>query len=428
MEAQNPFAPNTPARIEQFVNRQREIDLIYGHIDAVQRGNVAVNGHLGIGKTSLLRYLSTAEIASRHGIDLSKQILLYVDIQSITPFSASRFWRRIAHSLRRFENTSLQAHAQRLLDHGEVDIIDIEEMLDAVADEGLSLALFLDEFEWALQCESPEALRTSRDFLAQTASLARRTPRVLSLVVATQDSLVDATRVIEGWRGSPFATVFTNVLLKALSREEADMLLLRSLKQSGVSFDSDSRARLYAISKGQPSALQAAAFALFHGRAHAHSEQQVWAAAEQAAKEALESMNAEAEQASDSALGKNDSNGFGMPQNELAANGLLQGGKDGKRPGIVIDTISGEVKVAGRTVEALTSLEFSLLQLLCAQPGRLCSKEDIIRDVWGEEFAEEIDDSRVEKLISRLRRKIEPLPGRPRYLRTVRGRGYRYMA
>jgi DNA-binding response OmpR family regulator len=39
----------------------------------------------------------------------------------------------------------------------------------------------------------------------------------------------------------------------------------------------------------------------------------------------------------------------------------------------------------------------------------------------------EIDDSRVEKLVSRLRRKVEPVAGRPQFIRTVRGRGYRYV-
>jgi DNA-binding response OmpR family regulator len=62
-----------------------------------------------------------------------------------------------------------------------------------------------------------------------------------------------------------------------------------------------------------------------------------------------------------------------------------------------------------------------------ANPDRLCSKHDIIRQVWGEEFMSEIDDSRVEKLVSRLRRKVEPVPGRPQYIRTVRGRGYRFV-
>jgi two-component system response regulator RegX3 len=36
-----------------------------------------------------------------------------------------------------------------------------------------------------------------------------------------------------------------------------------------------------------------------------------------------------------------------------------------------------------------------------------------------------VDDTRIEKLVSRLRAKIEPDPSTPRYIVTVRGRGYK---
>jgi len=48
--------------------------------------------------------------------------------------------------------------------------------------------------------------------------------------------------------------------------------------------------------------------------------------------------------------------------------------------------------------------------------------------VWGENFLDEVDDARVEKLVSRLRGKIEGDPANPRYLVTVRGRGYKLLS
>ena len=100
--------------------------------------------------------------------------------------------------------------------------------------------------------------------------------------------------------------------------------------------------------------------------------------------------------------------------------------------GLWMDPTGGEVLVNGRRIDDLTSLEYSLLRLLYKQPGRLCAKEDIVRQVWGVEQRQEgaladVEAARVEKLVSRLRGKIEPVPGRPQFLRTVRGRGYRYM-
>jgi two-component system response regulator RegX3 len=52
-------------------------------------------------------------------------------------------------------------------------------------------------------------------------------------------------------------------------------------------------------------------------------------------------------------------------------------------------------------------------------------KYSIVADVWGEGYLDDVDDARIEKLISRLRQKIEPDPAAPRFLTTVRGRGYR---
>jgi DNA-binding response OmpR family regulator len=56
---------------------------------------------------------------------------------------------------------------------------------------------------------------------------------------------------------------------------------------------------------------------------------------------------------------------------------------------------------------------------------KICDKYQIVEAVWGEEYIDEVDDARIEKLVSRLRKKIEPDPNEPRYLLTVRGRGYK---
>ena len=52
-------------------------------------------------------------------------------------------------------------------------------------------------------------------------------------------------------------------------------------------------------------------------------------------------------------------------------------------------------------------------------------KYAIVTNVWGEGYIDEVDDARNEKLISRLRQKVEPDHGSPQFLTTVRGRGYR---
>jgi two-component system response regulator RegX3 len=95
------------------------------------------------------------------------------------------------------------------------------------------------------------------------------------------------------------------------------------------------------------------------------------------------------------------------------------------KQGILIDIESGEVYIDGKTIEPLTSLEYRLLLLLYGNIDKICDKYRIVEAVWGEDYIEEVDDARIEKLVSRLRQKIEPNPSEPSYLITVRGRGYR---
>lgn len=66
---------------------------------------------------------------------------------------------------------------------------------------------------------------------------------------------------------------------------------------------------------------------------------------------------------------------------------------------------------------------FHLLQLFCQHPGQVLSKEQIYEQVWGEDHF--IDDNTIMVHIRKLREKIEVDPGRPVYLTTVRGVGYK---
>jgi hypothetical protein len=90
-----------------------------------------------------------------------------------------------------------------------------------------------------------------------------------------------------------------------------------------------------------------------------------------------------------------------------------------------VDTASGTVTIHGKPLDSLTALEYKLMLLLFQNRERLIDKYQIVTSVWGESYIDEVDDARIEKLISRLRQKIEPDPANPRFLTTVRGRGYR---
>ena len=100
-------------------------------------------------------------------------------------------------------------------------------------------------------------------------------------------------------------------------------------------------------------------------------------------------------------------------------------GSRGPQKGVRVDGESGLVTVDGKPIQNLTRLEFRLLLLLYGRLNKICDKYSIVEAVWGEEYVDEVYDSAIEKLVSRLRKKIEPDPSNPRYIITVRGRGYK---
>jgi two-component system alkaline phosphatase synthesis response regulator PhoP len=90
---------------------------------------------------------------------------------------------------------------------------------------------------------------------------------------------------------------------------------------------------------------------------------------------------------------------------------------------ISVDFAGRRVEVSGTPVE-LTAKEFDLLATFVRNPGRAFSRSQLLEQVWGYTF--EGYDHTVNSHINRLRAKIERDPGRPEYLRTVWGIGYRF--
>ena len=95
--------------------------------------------------------------------------------------------------------------------------------------------------------------------------------------------------------------------------------------------------------------------------------------------------------------------------------------------GLWVDGDSGEVLVDGVAAETLTKLEYQLMTLLFENADKIIDKYQIVTGVWGDAYIDEVDDARIEKLVSRLRQKVEPDPTAPRFITTVRGRGYRLL-
>lgn len=100
-----------------------------------------------------------------------------------------------------------------------------------------------------------------------------------------------------------------------------------------------------------------------------------------------------------------------------AANEILRFGD------LEIDTSSMTVQVAGTQVPT-TTREFRLLEYLATHRGRVLTRDQLLDAVWKE--TPFVTPRSIDVYIRRLREKIESDPRHPRYLKTLRGTGYRF--
>jgi len=91
---------------------------------------------------------------------------------------------------------------------------------------------------------------------------------------------------------------------------------------------------------------------------------------------------------------------------------------------VELDPARLKVKVADRPYVDLTPMETKLLHCLMRNAGRVLSRDALIHQVW--DYSHEGLDNTIDVHIGRLRKKLEPDPSMPRYIRTVRGAGYMF--
>jgi len=97
----------------------------------------------------------------------------------------------------------------------------------------------------------------------------------------------------------------------------------------------------------------------------------------------------------------------------------------------IVTTAAFTIDLAAHTVTRddrpvhLTPTEWGLVELLVRNPGKLVSREVVLRTVWGEGFGDESGYLRVH--MASVRRKLEPDPSHPRYFITEPRMGFRFV-
>lgn len=97
---------------------------------------------------------------------------------------------------------------------------------------------------------------------------------------------------------------------------------------------------------------------------------------------------------------------------------------------IYIDPQRHSLWLDGREVKGFTRLEFRLIAYLAEKQGQICSRDELAGYLYPGEMTPDsagIADTRLDSIVKRVRKRIEPDPQEPRYLLTVRGHGFQLL-
>jgi hypothetical protein len=422
----------------------------------------AVVGVSNSGKSMLLRALAREQVRRRLVPDVAGEpIFVYVDFNLMLEATEQGFYelilRHLIEALDESEDQSghfAQARAAYntlVAPPSPFQIsLSFREGLTAVCEgTGQKLILLMDEFD------EPFEQIDGRVFLHLRA-LKDRYRRRLAYVTATNRRLSSVRR---GRDVDEFVEMFQPFtrFLGPLQRSDVDQVLDWVAAQEGYTFDDEDRAFLVHEAGGHLGLLLAVSRALGQVTGQpVRNPSQDWLIHRQVREQLDTNLSVQSEcwklwedlteeqQETLMALVGSEADVDRHSVQWLQARGLLREGqallfspvfeafvrrqrltRRRRHEGVRVDVESGSVWVDGQQVEALTDLEYRLLLLLYGRLNKICDKYQIVEAVWGEDYIDQVDDARIDKLLSRLRSKIEPDPRNPRYLLTVRGRGYR---
>ena len=455
---------------EAFVVRDADVTYI---IECVEDGDCcSIVGLSNTGKSTLLRSIPLPAVQSKYledraddGVFTSKYIFVYIDFNLMLELTEQGFYELILRStlaeLRKLEIEQglldrVAASYRHLVEPANPFLVPLSfnEGLTAIS-EGLKqrIVFLFDEFD------EPFAGLDERVLLNLRALKDKYGPR-LSYVVATDQPLRQQQR---GDKVAEFCELFAlnTLFLSALGRDDAQQVVAQFAREEEVEFSADDVIFVIAQAGGHPGLLEATCRVLAEvSRDYPDSYRdqsyklvrerldsdvsiraecaKLWNGLTVEEQEALtafvsepgESLDAELERSLRQKAIVEEKDG------ELAIFGQLFEGfarrqRLVKRPGpqgVRVDVDSGHVWVDGELAPDLTDLEYRLLLLLYGHLDKICDKYQIVESVWGQDYIDEVDDARIGKLVNRLRQRIEPDPSEPRYLITVRGRGYRLVS
>lgn len=260
-QSPNPFLVGNPVPPERFVGLSNLLQALYSRIYNSEFTNIV--GGPKIGKSSLLNFVASpygyAAWAPREGRDVA---FFRRDCQSFpAEYRPADFWRDVlAKVAQAFPGQETMAEVERARENG-YDSDTLSWLFEQLGQRGRRIHLLLDEAETLL--ERPAF--NNGEFLSGLRSVSSASPG-LNLVFASHTTIAQMNERARAVTGSPPFNTAIDLRMRALSEQEANLLITRCLAGSGVEFSAAERSYCYEISGGHPYLMQLTASALFDER------------------------------------------------------------------------------------------------------------------------------------------------------------------
>ncbi len=439
----NPYFYGVPVKDpDNFFGRDDQLQTIF---EALAKGeSISVVGERRSGRTSILYHLMTDAAHRAYGFDAQDFVFLYLDPQ-LGMRDPQEFYRELAEAL----VEQLPATAPRL-PQDEVGRREVRSVLKSL--QPRRLILLIDEFERLLGNQGFPV-----DFFTFLRGLLGE--HEVRYVTATTQRLSDC--YWGEWEGSPLYNVFRTVTLGAWTESEFDQFLTETSARSGAPMRSYSQ-EICKLAGRLPFYVQMACWLYFdawretNGRirpdsvsikrrfaeeARPHLERIWHKSLSPQERDALIAVACKAGKPEDSTLRDLTAKGY-LVDGEVFSSAFTDlllsraaepvavvppvAAEGPAEKGIWVNKRAGDVWVDGKQCEPpLTNLEYKLLLCLHDNANCICDKYEIVETVWAGGYIEKVDDSRIAKLVSRLRQRVESDPSHPRHVVTVHGRGYK---
>jgi hypothetical protein len=437
--------------LSTLIGRAQDVEEIRSH--ALNGAGVSLVGVSNLGKTALMRHLCDSSTQNNRGT------FVYVDCNAMPERTARAFfiaiWRALAEKLQICCDDGDVAARARHLD-GEIIGVDDAAAFALNFARGLALALdhlphpltlCLDDFDEAYQALEPQTFLNLRAFKDRYVD-------ALAYITATEREFARLPMSRE--QGEFLELVAPHVhFLNFMTRDDTRDFCERFAVLEGVTFSDADLVFIYANADGHAGLALAVCCALGNvtGAPTRNAQQdrvihqivQQNLATDANVRTECVKIWRDLEADEQNALFNLDrTDDAQIALRGLRAKLIVRDGDEGpvlfsrlfadfvrrqqlaQQPharGVYLD--AGAVFVEGKPVEELTDLEYRLLTFLYGKMDRVCDKYSIVENVWGQQFIDEVDDARIEKLVSRVRAKIEADAAHPKYLLSVRGRGYK---